>query len=335
MTTIERISLFQFRDRLIAGCDARLDAEERKAALALWPAASKKRQLVRWGLGLGPARGLWRSADTLPHLPIAQLNQLLQSAGLLDTGTPWLLFWPGRRDRQRLYVRYRKNDDCGLIKVALDKSNRLDLEHEASVLAHWQDKALPFGVPRVLGAYELGHSTWALHLGGWPMDRANRPGEASLLSDREAIEAADQVRTFLFQATEQERRLPVGATDWFDSFVERAPTSAWAEKLKQSSPQEIPVAWAHGDLGPGNMVRYDEGQLFVYDWEGASAQAPLQTDEVACWLALRQRAILRNPQSVRVQLLSNWPNLSQDQLGWILAFLVARENMAAAEILKS
>ena len=334
MTTVERISLFQFRDRLIAGCDARLDEEERKAALALWPAANVKRRLVRWGLKLRPARSLWRMVDALPHLSIPQLNQLLQWAGLLDTGTPWLLFWPGRRDRQRMYVRYRKNDDCGLIKVALDKSNRLDLEHEASVLEHVRDKSMTFRAPSVLGSHGWGDNMWALHLSGWPVDRGNRPDAPRPVSGHEVVGAADQVGAFLLQLSEQKRSMPVGSTDWFNDFVENAPSGAWAMELKQASEQKIPVAWAHGDLGPGNMVRRDDGQLFVYDWEGASAQAPLHTDAIACWLAVRQRAALRNPRSVRAKLLSSWPNLTQDELGWILAFLVARENVAAAEILK-
>lgn len=326
MTTRKKFDVFTCQGRRILACPSSWTGKQRRAATALWPASSMKRRCLRaaWVWGTVPAQ--WCCASELSDIGGELVYSLLRWAEV-DEATPWLLFWPGRSDRNRFYIRYQKQETCGLIKVATDALNRSRLQHERMVLNEWDKKSPPFRLPTVVDEKKVSDSEYALHLAGWPID--SRP-----VTNRAARIGSDQVQEYLRQESLAGRSVRVKETSWFKQFQANAPLGAWATQLKQSGDQTVSVAWAHGDLGPGNFVATPDGELLVYDWECASDDAPFAADAIGFWLALRQAQVFRNHRRVRAKLIQEWPDMTYINLGLNLAFLVAHENMAATEMLK-
>jgi aminoglycoside phosphotransferase (APT) family kinase protein len=94
------------------------------------------------------------------------------------------------------------------------------------------------------------------------------------------------------------------------------------------------LRFAHGDLGPGNMLVDDDGGLFLFDWENASAAAPARVDEIGFWLSLRQGRALRAPRGQVEALRRDFRDVPETELRAALDFLRARDNLAATRLLE-
>jgi len=82
------------------------------------------------------------------------------------------------------------------------------------------------------------------------------------------------------------------------------------------------------------MLADGQGGVFLFDWENASLQAPVQVDPVGLWLACRQRQILRSPQAMARALSRHFGDPPGNAILFALAFLCAHGNLAAAKILE-
>ena len=129
-------------------------------------------------------------------------------------------------------------------------------------------------------------------------------------------------------------RLRLSEASWFSAFRERAPNTAAVRRLLAGEGMEMEVGFAHGDLGPGNMLEDGGGRFFLFDWENASAQAPVLADPAGFWLACRQREALRVPRRVAAQLRSRFATAPEETLLCALAFLCAHGNLAAIRVLE-
>ena len=110
--------------------------------------------------------------------------------------------------------------------------------------------------------------------------------------------------------------------------------SSASRHLPDMANVEIDVGFAHGDIGPGNMLDAGRGGVFMFDWENASDQSPVLTDPVGLWLACRQRAALKRPRRVYVALRSRFAGASETALLAALAFLCGHGNLAAMRMLE-
>jgi len=122
--------------------------------------------------------------------------------------------------------------------------------------------------------------------------------------------------------------------DWFPAFRDHAPASAAVHRLLKTADEPIEVGYAHGDLGPGNMLEIDATGPLLFDWENASSQAPVMTDSAGLWLALHQREVLRSPAGMQSEFRAQWASVSESVLLAALAFLCAHDNLAAARLLE-
>ncbi len=265
---------------------------QRLRALELFPRATGKRRMFHAAVRLAivlrvdsifcSAR---KSAGDL--LARAELGGLLAELANNTGSRPedWLLAWPARLDRRRLYLVFRESSGrIGVVKIGAGDFNRRQFQNEADALRRLGPGPHPFAVPAVRFLRDLPGGRAVLALGGFPPRLA--PLSATLAAQWSAVVIAHLAA----------------------------------------------LKFAHGDLGPGNMLRDDGGGLFLFDWENAAADAPAAVDEVGFWLSLRQSAVLRDPRGQAAALRREFPGVPEAQLLGALEFLRARDNLAAARL---
>jgi len=212
----------------------------------------------------------------------------------------WAIGYPAQEERCRLYVVFRLADQATntVVKVGAGDSNRGQLQNEAAVLRQLADHALSFGRPEVLFCERLSGEIVALVLTGFPL-------LARHVSARQAARIADEVIEGLQTVSgRSDSRARGGLT-----------------------------GWAHGDLGPGNMLLTDDKSGFVYDWESARSDAPALVDRVAFWLSCRQKAALKHPKAALRALQIAFPTAQGPQILRALDFLRSHQNVAADNVI--
>lgn len=145
---------------------------QRLRALDLFPRATGKRRMFHAAVRLAIALGVdsifcsvRKSAGDL--LARAELDGLLAEIG--DRPQVWLLAWPARLDRQRMYLVFREaSGRIGVVKIGAGDFNRRQFQNEAEALRRLGPGPHPFTVPAVRFLRDLPGGRAVLALGGFP-----------------------------------------------------------------------------------------------------------------------------------------------------------------------
>ena len=309
---------------------------DRLRALDLFPRGTFKRRMFHAGIrvltmvGLDSAMGTWRDSagELLSREELASLLKSL-SAGAGDA-CDWLLTWPTRPERKRMYLIFhsRKCSISSVVKIGAGSFNERQLRNEATALRQLASESHPFSIPSVLFERELEGGRRALALGGFTAHL--KPLSASRVSV-----AGLEVANHLLHRPVAQPRISLATVPWFELFWGKAPDGAAAQRFLAMRDAEIEIAFAHGDLGPGNMLDDGSAGVFLFDWENASPQAPILTDELGFWLACRQRAALRKPRVLAAQARTRFAGSPEIDLLAALGFLCAHDNLAATCLLEA
>ncbi len=271
---------------------------QRLRAVDLFPRGSFQRRAAHAGIRLLARLGLDARGE-IADLPADGLLSMADLSDLLDelrqggaTPAEWLVTWPARPERRRLYLVFRDaaTGRIGVVKIGAGEFNRAQFGNETAFLRQLDGGRHPFAIPSVLFMRELDDGRSILALGGFP----------SRLRPTSRFRAA-----------------------------------RWSAQAIGHLQSMGPTGIAHGDLGPGNMLVDDNGGLFLFDWENASATAPPRVDEVGFWLSLRQARALRHPRHLAAEMRRHFHSVPDQDLLAALEFLRARDNLAAAKILEA
>jgi len=311
--------------------------EERLRAIDLFPHSSFKRRLVAFGIRHAVRwESNWKFSSVRdsvdPLLPPEDLKSLLTrlKKGNGAAAVDWLVTWPARLDRQRIYLMARTSEGNGIsvVKIGAGEFNRRQLRNESAVLQSLASSSHPFAVPSVLFEQELTGGRTALTLSAFP--ESLQTVSADLAESRGA-----EMIAHLKQTPTPASSMCLKTCDWFSAFRDLASAGGASRRLLETADEQIEVGFAHGDLGPGNMLREAGGGIFLFDWENASMQAPVWTDALGLWLACRQRRVLRSPSAMAKALRMRWASVPESELALALAFLCAHGNLAALRILEA
>ncbi|NLB66327.1 MAG: hypothetical protein GX803_07660 [Lentisphaerae bacterium] len=264
-------------------------------ALTLYSRSTPKRvwliRAIQWAARCGLDRWLApERCEVAELLSAGELETLLAELRALFSveSLEWLLTWPARVERRRIYVQFQvPGGGAGVIKIGAGEFNLKQLFNEAEMLRQLTGHEHPFGIPAVLFAKLWSNGRTILALSNFP-----NPG----------------------------------------AFLSKAEIEQWGHiVLRHLESLSIPD-FAHGDLGPGNMLLDAQGKLFLFDWENASADAPQGTDAAGLWLSQRQREVLRQPEQAVRELHEYMQGWGDVDCSAVLDFLVARENLAAQRL---
>jgi len=311
-------------------------AENHRCAVDLFPCTTFKRSLLARAVRLAVFwRIEWRfcslreSAGSI--LRAADLVSLLASVKEAGDGAEmdWLLTWPAQPERQRVYLifRPRTGGSLGVVKIGAGEFNGRQLRNEAVALKQLAASSHPFSVPSLLFERELPEGRVALATGGFPSHRQS-------VSSTQATGFGHEVIEHLRRISVPVSQMRPGDCDWMPAFRDQAPSCVQTRHVLDAADTRIEVGFAHGDLGPGNMLKEGKGGIFLFDWENASMQAPIRTDAVGLWLACRQRHVLRSPSDMARALRAQWASVPEQEILFALAFLCAHGNLAATQILE-
>ena len=149
---------------------------QRRRAMNLFPCATFKRRIFQAGIRCFAALGV-DTAFCARRKSAGDLLSRRELAGLLDevarvegaVPSDWLLAWPSRPGRQRLYLIFRGiSGRTGVIKIGAGEFNGRQFRNEAETLQRLAADNHPFAVPAVLFGHELGGGRRVLALGGFP-----------------------------------------------------------------------------------------------------------------------------------------------------------------------
>jgi hypothetical protein len=222
--------------------------------------------------GLVPHRVLVasRGAFALEAL-VREVTAELQPVFSLSLGTEM------RFRKLTVQVMRPNGEILGYVKLPLTDAAVERVRHEAETLNYlWSFPALRSHVPRVLYAGDWGDGTILFQSRG-----PSRPGPVLFNLQCEeflrllwGIRATEKPGHVLWEevATRWRKAEPNFASGW------RALGQAALSKAKRElDGVMIACGAAHGDFAPWNM-RTGDGQLFVFDWESASWEAPSSWD---------------------------------------------------------
>lgn len=279
---------------------------ERLCALDLFPQGSPRRRMLAAGIRFCIRTGLDSRAvcdsavpgELLTPEEWAGLPEIVRASSRADPAD-WLLAWPARPERHRMYLIFRDaaTRRIGVVKIAAGDFNVRQLRNEADMLWRLAGTEHPFALPELLFQRELEGGRALLGLGGFP----------------------EQFRPM---STAQ-------AVMWSRVVIEHLKSLTPEPTAEETEP---PLRFVHGDLGPGNMLLTSGGGLFLFDWENASPAAPARVDEVGFWLSLRQGRVLRAPYRQADALRREFRGCPESELLAALDYLRARDNLAAAGV---
>ena len=306
-------------------------------SVRLFPARTIRRKTLRLALLAAVATGLDRlccqTGETLPiPLTAEQIALLLDRLGGCAgvSSLDWLITWPPQWTRKRVYliVRVSGSESVSVVKIGHGAFEQRHLRNEAEMLgrlAAFDDR--PFGTPSLLFLENLGEDGVALALDGVP-------ARLAAVSARRAQTQGDRVIAYLQSRESGPRPVRVGSCPWFSEIGEVEGLAREAsDRIARLAGETVHVAWAHGDLGAGNMLRAADGSLLLADWEQASLTAPCATDRVGLWLARRQGAALRVPARMVDRMIWDFRAEPQTDILLALAYLHAHRNVAATAVL--
>lgn len=305
-------------------------------ALDLFPRATVRRAGIHRAIRSLLAARLERWASVrrdsaVEWLSSSDLESLIDAARRAGGGADveWLLTWPACPARKRLYLVFRAHgaSTVGVVKIGAGVFNVHQLRNEARVLESLPSKPHPFSIPAFRFLRDLSRDRVALVLGEFPVQSRPVPAAKAAMFAQEVAEH--------FREAMPVSRLRMGAADWFQGFRGRDWTGVGPGRLLAMEDREIDVGFAHGDLGPGNMLDNGMGGVFLFDWENASLQAPVLVDSVGFWLACRQRKTLGAPGRLAAEMSAHFSGSSEMDLLAVLGFLCAHENLAAIRVLEA
>jgi len=323
---------WRWRDRPVCAYAAGGTAKDRLDALSLFPRPWFRRRVLYEGMRVVTGMRLDAviahgedSPDAL--LSIAELRGLLRDvcrAHSVDR-VNWLITWPALIERRRLYILYSVPGTAmaGVVKIGTGLFNKRQLQNEAAALNLLAGSAHPFGLPSVLFDRDETADRTVLALGGF-----SAPYSACALGIAEAI--AQQVCAHLPEVCPAAAPLRLKDAAWYA----RCGDERIRKHLVAGEDAQYETAFAHGDLGPGNMGRMHDGRVLLFDWENASAEAPRYTDAVGYWIACHQRVILGAPAAALDKLKREGLVPSDRDLVLALCFLAGHENLAARHLLE-
>jgi len=167
----------------------------------------------------------------------------------------------------------------GYIKLPLTEGATERVRHEAARLASlWGFADLRRHIPRVLHAGEWGDS-YILFQSSGPAGSGptefGRAHEEFLLALRSAHQVEKPGSVLVEEAARSWRQLqPLLNSEWTE-LGEKA-----LERARQAlTGRKVSCGISHGDFAPWN-TRMEDGRLFVYDWESAAWEAPLEWDRI-------------------------------------------------------
>lgn len=145
-------------------------------ALTLFPRSSSRRRWLYAGIRTFARVGLdrffaERTRSAGPLLEMAEIDGLLDAVRRAGASPgDWLLLWPARIERARLYLLFRDvaTAQNGVIKMGAGPENARLLRNEADALRRLAGQSHPFQIPSVLVIQALSGDRTLLALGGFP-----------------------------------------------------------------------------------------------------------------------------------------------------------------------
>jgi hypothetical protein len=234
---------------------------------------------------------------------------------------------PRQGDRRRFYVHLlsTKGERIAFAKVSRDVENDRQLLNEALALRALSRAGVwTFRFPALLGkGLSQGHQYILLA----PLPERTRPlaprWTPALTAIRREIAGAPKPLPSVTQAS------------WWPLFEARGSlVPALVGALAQKPPGPVMTCTAHGDFVNWNVHR-DENDLWLFDWEAYSPDAPVLVDDVRFFLGIHTRAAAVSPMHV-VRLLQDRFGCSEQRRRFettlALAFLHAHRVVAAAQV---
>ena len=199
------------------------------------------------------------------------------------------LMWPRQDLRARIYIHLLgiHGKPIAFCKIAKDDDEAFHLRHEIEALrdiAH--AKLRTFKIPRILSVFEVNRSFIVLYE---PLPSASRSVRLPLEDVMRIIgEYGGPIRNVSGEV--------IRGCLWYKSAIARRDelSSSFIEGIVKATANEVPTRRAHGDLGLGNIC-VDGNDVWVYDWEGYSCDAPAFVDELSYRLSFYFRRLHSNP----------------------------------------
>ena len=233
------------------------------------------------------------------------------------------IVWPKQPERHRLYVHLmtRSGRNILFVKIALDEGNQASLLAESEALSRIQERGRTnFRVPEFRGSGKFGGAFYTLYE---PLPDTVQYAVPDLHDVRDWIAALGSPSRI-----ESARLAQMNWWNRANTAAVAAQNSDFARDFHESTEYSICVRPIHGDLGVHNVV-HANGYFWIFDWEEWQGEGPCLTDEVAFYISLNRRRILRAPVRALGRFVSNFNRHSRTDLAMAIAFLAGNGNDAA------
>lgn len=296
----------------------------RRLGIELYKEISARRWLFKVGIRLAIIarvdKFVGRELSTpVPKYPNFRFDAWLEQArrNLGSTNAEPVVSFPGQVNRGRFYVNLLSPDGepLAFAKVSLDAKNDQCLLTEAKTLHHLAGQTIrSFRVPKILAEGKF-NSHQYLIMQAMPAKAQVVPVVWRPIAERCQTELAGISR----------RNRRIEELSWWGHFVDKAAeVKPLAEAIDAEPDREIQVCWAHGDFTSRNMCCLGD-EVWLFDWENSSSDAPVLTDEVRFFLSMQGRRIASHPTDVAAALglryLTSRDMGARRQLALALAFL--------------
>lgn len=229
-----------------------------------------------------------------------------------------IVTFPSQITRKRFYVHLLdlQGRCVGFSKVSLSKENDYYLSNEATNISKIESKESTFKVPKIL-LNEVFNSHKYLVFEPLPDDLKYKSFQWHSYPSQCAKEISKNTK--LFKNIKSLSWWPI-----FQSILDKEEFIKFINKLGIDKEFKVAVALAHGDLHPGNML-VSSDEIWLFDWESSSVEAPIMTDEIVFFLAKNQRKLVSDPDYVAKKLkkyfLHENSKATKIEVGLALAYL--------------
>ncbi len=249
------------------------------------------KSVLRFSLLFGMDSLLGTDAQVPEWLGMDAKKVLTHIAHLLGENRVHTVFaFPAQPDRGRVYATFfnAARQPIGFAKIALIDGSPELLETEGRALE--KIGALPgrtYHVPKLI-ALETTDNYRLLLMQSLPASARPYPGRDEAVLNFKVHAGRRYVQPQEFRTLSWWSGLQAELTEKHDAF---------SNALQRYGRQGLNVGWAHGDLGPGNMMISGD-ELWIYDWEQSQPDAPHSTDTIGFFLGCRTRRIFAAPRHV-------------------------------------
>jgi hypothetical protein len=218
-----------------------------------------------------------------------------------DIAAPYaepVVSFPGQLKRKRFYVNFLSPEGQSLAfaKVSLDVHDDQCLLREARALRHLAQQPLrSFRVPKVLAEGTFDSHRYLI-TEAMPTDAKPLPA-----TWRDIPQACRNELAMLSVHVKAIRDL-----NWWTLFRSKAhELKSLDEAIHRYSNQLAEVCWAHGDFTTRNICS-GGNDVWIFDWENSSPDAPVLTDEVRFFIGMHGRRTASKPAEVATALGRNF-----------------------------